>query len=151
VVGQLHHHSPTDYQVSWAKFCNTFRAHHIPAGVMRRKYQKFMDLKQSGRFVHDYFKVFNHLAQYAPDQVDTEEKKKNRFMTGLSMKLHECMVLSIGGSFPESVNNIIITYDVIRAHKESKKRKVVAAPSGSAPLKYWMVYDLCPTYQSCPH
>jgi hypothetical protein len=118
---------------------------------MRRKYQKFMDLKQSGRFVHDYSKVFNHLAQYAPDQVDTKEKKKNRFMTDLSMKLHECMVLNIGGSFPESVNNIIITYDVIRAHKESKKRKVVVAPSGSAPLKYWMVYYLCPTYQPCPH
>jgi hypothetical protein len=37
--------------------------------------------------VHDYSKQFNHLEQYAPDQVDTNEKKKDRFMIGLSTKL----------------------------------------------------------------
>jgi hypothetical protein len=37
--------------------------------------------------VHDYSKLFNHLAQYAPDQVDMDEKKKERFMIGLSIKL----------------------------------------------------------------
>jgi hypothetical protein len=53
---------PSDYQVSWAGFRNTFRAYYIPAGVMRKKRQEFMDLKQGGRFVHDYSKQFNHLA-----------------------------------------------------------------------------------------
>jgi hypothetical protein len=33
--------------------------------------------------VHDYSKQFNHLAQYVPDQVDTDEKKKDCFMIGL--------------------------------------------------------------------
>jgi hypothetical protein len=37
--------------------------------------------------VHDYSKLFGHLAQYVPEQVDTDEKKKNRFMNGLSTKL----------------------------------------------------------------
>jgi hypothetical protein len=46
-----------------------------------------MDLKQDGRSMHDYSKLFNHLAQYAPDQVDTDEKKKDCFMIGLSTKL----------------------------------------------------------------
>jgi hypothetical protein len=91
---------PVDYQVLWAEFRNAFRTHHISAGVMRRKYQEFMDLKQGGRPVHNYSKLFNHLAYYAPDQVDMEEKKKNRFMNGLSTKLQECMVLRTGGSFP---------------------------------------------------
>jgi hypothetical protein len=36
---------PADYQVPWTKFCSTFHAHYIPAGVMRRKRQEFMDLK----------------------------------------------------------------------------------------------------------
>jgi hypothetical protein len=67
---------------------------------MRRKYQEFMDLKQGGRPVHDYSKLFSHLAYYAPDQVDMEEKKKNCFMNGLSTKLQERMVLRTGGSFP---------------------------------------------------
>jgi hypothetical protein len=77
---------PTDYQVPWAEFRNAFRAYYIPAGVMRKKRQEFMDLKQGGRSMHDYSKQFNHLAQYAPDQVDMDENKKDRFMIGLSIK-----------------------------------------------------------------
>jgi hypothetical protein len=73
--------------VTWAEFLNTFHAHYIPAGVMRKKCQEFMYLKQGGRSVHDYSKQFNHLAQYVPDQVDTDEKKKDHFMIGLSTKL----------------------------------------------------------------
>jgi hypothetical protein len=78
---------PADYQVSWVEFRNAFRTYYISAGVMRKKRQEFMDLKQGGRSVHDYSKQFNHLAQYAPDQVNTDEKKKDRFMIGLSTKL----------------------------------------------------------------
>jgi hypothetical protein len=66
-----------------------------------------MDLKQGGRSVHDYSKQFNHLAQYAPDQVDTDEKKKDRFMIGLSTKLQECMGLNTGGTFPEFISNVM--------------------------------------------
>jgi hypothetical protein len=89
---------------------------------------------------------FNHLAQYAPDQVDTDEKKKDRFMIGLSTKLQECMTLNTGGAFPEFVSNVMIVDDAIRAHKETNKRMAVAAPSGSAPLKYRMVYHHNSTY-----
>jgi hypothetical protein len=53
---------PADYQVSWAEFRDAFCAHYIPTGVMRKKHQEFMDLKQGGRSVHDYSKQFNHLA-----------------------------------------------------------------------------------------
>jgi hypothetical protein len=141
---------PTDYQVSWAEFHDAFRAHYIPVGVMRKKHQEFMDLKQGGRSVHDYSKQFNHLAQYAPDQVDTDEKKKERFMIGLSTKLQERMVLNTRGTFPKFVSNIMIVDDVIHAHKETKKRKVVAAPSSSAPPKYRMVYHHAPTYPPRP-
>jgi hypothetical protein len=114
--------------------------------MMRKKRQEFIDLKQGGRSVHNYSKQFNHLAQYAPDQVDTDEKKEGRFMIVLSTKLQEHMALNTGGTFPEFVSNVMITDDAIRAHKETKKRKVVAAPSSSAPLKYQMVYDHGSTY-----
>jgi hypothetical protein len=90
-----------------------------------------MDLKQGGRSVHDYSKLFN------------------RFMIGLSTKLQECMALNTGGSFPEFVSNVIIVDDVIYAHKDTKKWKVIAAPSGIAPPRYQMVYHHGPTYP--PH
>jgi hypothetical protein len=116
---------------------------------MRKKRQEFMDLKQGGSSMHDYSKLFNHMAQYASDQVDTDKKKKDCFMIGLSTKLQERMSLNTGGIFPKFVSSVIIANDAIHAHKEAKKRKVVAAPSGSAPLKYRMLYHHGCTYP--PH
>jgi hypothetical protein len=43
--------------------------------------------------VYAYSERFNHLAQYALEQVDTDEKKKYRFMNGLSTKLQERLAL----------------------------------------------------------
>jgi hypothetical protein len=131
--------------VSWAEFRDAFHAHYIPAGMMRKKRQKFMDLKQGGRSVHDHSKQFNHLAQYALDQVDIDEKK-DHFMIGLSTKLQKRMALNSGGTFPKFVSNVMIMDDVIRSHKETKKRKAVAAPSSSAPMKYQTVYHHGSTY-----
>jgi hypothetical protein len=67
-------------------------------------------------------------------------------MIGLSTKLQERMALNTGGTFPEFVSNIMIADDAIRTHKETKKRKVVATPSGSAPPKYRTVYHHGSTY-----
>jgi hypothetical protein len=110
-----------------------------------------MDLKQGGRFVYDYSKLFNHLAQYAPEQVGTNAKKKACFMRGLSSMLKECLVLNTGRTFLEFMSNVIITDDAIRAQKEGKKRNAMAAPSGSAPPKYRVVYPSRPTYQPHQH
>jgi hypothetical protein len=143
---------PTNYQVSSDKFREAFRAHHIPAGIMTKKHKEFMDLKQGRRSVYEYSKLFNHMAQYAPGQVDTNGKKNDRFMNGLSTKLHESLVLNTGGTFPESISNAIIVNDMILVHKESKKMKVIATSSSSAPPKYQTVYHPPrPTYQSCQH
>jgi hypothetical protein len=98
--------------------------------------------------MHYYSKLFNHLAQYASDQVDTDDKK-DRFMIGLSTKLQERMALNMGWSFREFVSNVIIMDEAIHTHKEAKKRKVVIAPSGSAPLRYRTVYHHHPSYP--PH
>jgi hypothetical protein len=82
--------------------------------------------------------------------VDTDEKKKDRFMIGLSTKLQERLALNTGGTFPEFVSNVMIADNTIRTHKETKKRKVVAAPSSSTPPKYRMVYHHGPTYPPRP-
>jgi hypothetical protein len=56
------------------------------------------------------------------------------------------MALNTGGTFSEFVSIVMIVDDVIRAHKETKKRKAMAAPSGSAPLKYLTMYHNGSTY-----
>jgi hypothetical protein len=60
-------------------------------------------------------------------------------MNGLSTKLQERLVLHANWTFLELVNNAIIADDANRAHQESKKKKILAAPAGSAPHKYQMI------------
>jgi hypothetical protein len=91
---------------------------------MWKKRQEFMDLKQGEKFVHDYSKQFNHLAQYAPDQVDTDNKKKDRIMIGLSSKLQECMALNTGRTFPEFVSNIMIANDAITPTRKPRRGRL---------------------------
>jgi hypothetical protein len=56
------------------------------------------------------------------------------------------MTLNTRGTFLEFVSNVMIVDDAIHAHKETKKRKVVATSFSSAPLKYQMVYHYGSTY-----
>jgi hypothetical protein len=56
------------------------------------------------------------------------------------------MALKTGGTFSEFVSNVMIMDDAIRAYKETKKRKDMTTPSGSAPLMYWTVYHHGSTY-----
>jgi hypothetical protein len=81
--------------------------------------------------------------------VDTDDKKKDHFIIDLSTKLQERMTLNTRGKFPEFVSNAIVVDDAIHTHREAKKRKVVAAPSRSAPLKYRTVYHHGSSYP--PH
>jgi hypothetical protein len=53
-----------------------------------------MDLQQGNQSVYAYSKMFNHLAHYALEQVDTDEKKKYNFMNDLSTKLQERLALN---------------------------------------------------------
>jgi hypothetical protein len=51
------------------------------------KLEEFIRLRQGGDTVMQYLNKFNHLSQYAIDQVDTDLKKKNCFMRGLNDRL----------------------------------------------------------------
>jgi hypothetical protein len=51
------------------------------------KQEEFIRLKQGGDTVMQYLNKFNHLSQYAIDQVNIDLKKKNCFMRGLNNRL----------------------------------------------------------------
>jgi hypothetical protein len=53
-----------------------------------------MDLQHGNQSVYVYSKLFNHLTQYTPEQVDTDEKKQYRFMNGLFTRLQERLALN---------------------------------------------------------
>jgi hypothetical protein len=78
---------PAGHQITWDEFKLAFREHYILEGVLHMKQEEFMKLKQGGDIVTHYLNKFNHLSQYAIDQVNTDLKKKNCFMRGLNDRL----------------------------------------------------------------
>ena len=75
---------PEGTRFTWAQFKEAFRAHHIPAGVIRRKLMEFLALKQGNNSVMQYAQNFNTLSQYAGYHVDTDEKKQAASGRGLA-------------------------------------------------------------------
>jgi hypothetical protein len=127
--------------VQWVEFREAFRAQHILAGIRKGKHIEFMDLQQDNQSVYAYSKLFNHLAQYTPEQVDTDEKKY-RFMNDLSTELQEHLALNADWTFLELVSNAIIADDTNRAHQESKKKKALAAPRAVLTIIGWCVLHI---------
>jgi hypothetical protein len=66
------------------EFRNSFRTHHVPLGVMMLKKKELEDLKQCSMTVSEYVTRFTQLSHYAPDNVDTDEKKQDWFLNGLN-------------------------------------------------------------------
>jgi hypothetical protein len=56
----------------------------VPLGVMKLKKKEFKDLKQGSMTMSEYVTHFTQLSRYAPDNVDTNEKKQDWFLNGLN-------------------------------------------------------------------
>ena len=80
-------HLPNDGILSWEDFKDRFCRVYIPAGLIKRKRDEFRQLKQNNKTVMDYLDQFIELSRYAPDDIDTRDKKKERFLEGLHDEL----------------------------------------------------------------
>jgi hypothetical protein len=69
--------------INWSKFKAAFHAHHVPQGVIKLK-KEFQDLKQGSMSRNEYVTKFTQLSRYAPNEIDTDEKKKDYFLNGLN-------------------------------------------------------------------
>jgi hypothetical protein len=70
--------------INWQEFRNNFRTHHVSFGMMKLKKKEFEDLKQGSMSVNEYVTQFTQLSHYAPDNVDTDERKQDWFLNRLN-------------------------------------------------------------------
>jgi hypothetical protein len=64
-----------------------FRTNHVSSGILSLKRKEFCNLRQTNRMVAEYIDEFNNLSRYAHEDVDTDAKRKERFLDGLSGEL----------------------------------------------------------------
>jgi hypothetical protein len=98
---------PAEHPVTGDEFKLAFREHYIPEGVLHMKQEEFMRLKQGGDTVMQYLNKFNHLSQYAIDQVNTDLKKRNCFMRGLNDRLQRKMATCLDLSYSRAVSTAL--------------------------------------------
>jgi hypothetical protein len=55
--------------------------------VIKLKRKEFQDLKQGAMLVEEYVTRFSQLSRYAPNEVNTDEKKQECFLNGLNDEL----------------------------------------------------------------
>jgi hypothetical protein len=66
-----------------------------------------MKLKQGGDTVTQYLNKFNHLSQYAIDQVTMNLKKRNCYMRGLNDRMQRKMATCIDLSYGRAVSTAL--------------------------------------------
>ena len=81
----------------------------------------------------DYVNKFNHLAQYAGTHVDTDEKKRDRFYSGLSCSLQKELYIGNYQTFGAMMNAAIAMEGLQRDSQAEWKHKRVATGSSSHP------------------
>ncbi|GJN41098.1 hypothetical protein PR202_gn00425 [Eleusine coracana subsp. coracana] len=99
----------------------------------KRKFQEFMDLKQGGRNVLQYSEAFNHLAQYATEYVNTEEKKRYTFLRGMNATLKERLTWQTTGTYNDLINAAIVQEGAMRQVEEEDRKRKSPATASAAP------------------
>jgi hypothetical protein len=80
---------PNGHEITWVEFKTAFKNHHITKGMVERKLNELLNLRQGSDSVHQYAQKFNNLCQYGDYYVDADAKKMDRFRGGLDPELYE--------------------------------------------------------------
>jgi hypothetical protein len=93
---------------------------------------KFINLKQGGMSVVEYMDKFNTLARYAPEDTDTETKKKHRFLNGLHVEMQSILVAIPYPDLEALVDAAIMVEEKCKMAFENRKRKMLQQQGGSS-------------------
>nr|ABA98765.1 retrotransposon protein, putative, Ty3-gypsy subclass [Oryza sativa Japonica Group] len=112
---------PDATEVTWAKFCQSFRKAQIPEGIMAQKKREFRALHQGTRTVTEYLHEFNRPARYAPEDVRTDAEKQEKFLFGPDDELTNQLISGVYEDFEKLVDKAIRQEE--QRNKMDRKRK----------------------------
>src|SRR5437667_11817666 len=117
---------------------------------MNRMCLDILNLNQGVMTFRENVQVFNELALYASQHVDTDAKKKECFLEGMTPKLRSRLGRRFA-NFNQLVDDAIAMEEDLRLHHiEKRKAKATVGPSGNAPQRPRMTYQAPPRPASQP-
>ena len=79
--------------LTWEDFLREFIEKYTPKVSRDRKRIEFLEFKQNELSVVDYEVQFVRLSKYTPEEVATDELKRNKFERGLNLEIHKKMAI----------------------------------------------------------
>ena len=114
------------------------------------KLEQFLGLQQGTRSILEYTNEFDHLAQYAPEHVNTESRKRDCYLRGLNARMQEKLSTCTFADYSSAVSTAITAEEKMRIldetlkKEESLKRKNISFGTfGNTPQRMKVVYR-CP-------
>src|SRR3954469_5962568 len=122
--------------MTWEEFKVKFSRTHVPPSLIKRMRDEFRELKQGRMTVVEYGDKFLSLATYAPDEIDTEAKKKERFLNGLHDEMQTVLVNIPFADIEALVDSAIQMEGKINQANENRKRHIMHQPGTHQTPKY---------------
>jgi hypothetical protein len=120
---------------TWEEFKKKFREANVPESIMELKRREFENLAQNDKSIMKYVKEFTLLSRYASEDVNTDEKRKKRFMRGLHpMAKMQLRMLKAAG-FQELVDAAITMEDDFKQVMEDRRKKAWIKPRRYSDMK----------------
>jgi hypothetical protein len=94
--------------IGWQEFRTAFHTHHVPQGVIKLKKKEFQDMRQGSILENEYVTRFTQLSCYAPNNVDTDEKKQDCFLNRLNDGLANALEARNYENFQDMVNMALV-------------------------------------------
>jgi hypothetical protein len=88
---------------------------------MTLKRKEFADLKQGGMTVNEYLNSFIQLSRYAPNDINTDEKKQDVFLNGLN---DDIQFQLLNTDFQHMIDKAIVIENKIKEIEKDGKRNV---------------------------
>ncbi|KAK1679076.1 hypothetical protein QYE76_039924 [Lolium multiflorum] len=117
--------------MTWEDFKLKFSKYHVPPGLIKKMRDEFRELKQGRMTVVEYRDKFLTLSRYAPDETDTVEKRKERFLNGLHDEMQTVLVNIPFADLEALVDSAIQMEGKLNQANENRKRRM-ANQSGSS-------------------
>jgi hypothetical protein len=105
----------------------------VPHGTIKLRKKEFTDLKQGSMAVNEYLNSFIQLSRYAPDDINTDEKKYDMFLNGWNDDIQFQLLNIDYADFQHMVDKAIVIENKLKKMEKDVKRKMPfhGQPSGS--------------------
>src|SRR5271165_2535827 len=122
--------------MTWEEFKIKFSRYHVPPGLIKQMRDEFRELKQGRMNVVEYRDKFLTLSRFAPDETDTDAKKKERFLNGLHDEMQTVLVNIQFVHLEALVDSAIQMEGKLNQANENRKRRMMHQSGPSHASKF---------------